>query len=276
MRFIIVICMSALLVSACSKVPNQATYPYSYQQKMQSIDHWERLAYKVVGDQVRPFFKDNSYNSNIAVYVKDDDRSAFGTAFHTYLTTELFNRGMLVSEIPADSLTIEWSVQKVFHNAERKNPGPPFGIIGLVGAALGSVVGGDYHFWSHVPHTELLVTIKLKDGNMVYSRTTESLYVNDEDTAHYWVLPDNTKGVASTFVRQGSTVCREPSDLDVAFTYNSEGTLELNHLVKEGRCAIMEKDYPVSIIEDKSQYSVIKSEESPYYIYVTPHSSLGG
>lgn len=279
MRLILTVCILAVFTAACSKVPNQATYPYSYQQKMQSADHWEKLAGKVVSDQVSPFFThivNDMSEPIVAVHIDDQDKSSFGTAFKTYLATALFQKSIPVSKSSSGSYTLDWSVQKVLHNAERKNPGPPFGIIGGAVAAVGSLFGGDYYFWRDVPHTELLVTVKLRVGNIIYSRNTETLYINDEDTSHYWVLPEDNASPTLASVFKGSVICREPKDLDRAYSYNKEGVLQLDNVIEDGRCAIATDTHPVTILDDRNSYYIIRSDEKPYYTYVTPRSSLGG
>lgn len=221
----LMICGCVALAAGCSKVPSQKSYSYSYQNKMQSAGHWEKLAKRVVSKEVLPYFTTSAQNkpeSILGVYIADKDGSAFGTAFQTYLTTELFEKSIPVSESPENAFTIEWSTQKVIHNSERMQPGPPAGIFGAIAYGIGWIFGGDYYAYGDVPNTELLVTIKLKNNNMIYSRITETLYVNDEDTHNFWVLPDKNSDVAHSYVREGALVCREPSDLEVALDYEAE------------------------------------------------------
>lgn len=278
-QFFAMICGCILLATACAKVPSQKGFSYRYQPKMQSANHWQRLAENVVAKQIRPFFTNTAYNkpeSIRGVYIEDKDRSAFGTAFETYLTTELFEKNIPVSASPADCFTIEWSVQKVVHNSKRHNPGPPAGIFGWIAYSVGSLFGADYYAYGNVPHSELLVTIKIKNENIVYSRNTETLYINDEDTQNYWVMPDKNTVVSHSFVREGSTVCRELSDLEHASEYDEQGNFQLKGLIKQRRCAITTKAYPVTIMEEKEDYVVIQSNEDPHYIYVTRRESIGG
>jgi len=281
MRLIVTVCILAVFLAACSKNPNQATYPWSYQQKMQSADHWEKLASKVVLEQVRPFFQENVQNkadSILGVYIKDIDKSSFGTAFQTYLATELFDKSIPVAETPDSAFTLEWSVQKVLHNSERKEPGQPFGFLGAAVGIVSTLVAtpDGYFKGSKVPHTELLVTVKLRIGNIVYSRKTETLYINDEDTANYWVLPEDNASPTLASVFKGSVICREPKDLDQAYSYGADGVLQLDNVIEDGRCAITTSTHPVTILDDSNSYYIIRSDEKPYYTYVTPRSSLGG
>lgn len=279
MRSLVMICICCLLLSACAKVPSQQSYPYSYQHKMQSADHWDNMAEKVVKEQVNPLFTDpkqNKPDSIIGVYVGNKDRSAFGMAFQTYLITELFNNSIPVTANPKDSYTIEWSVQKVIHESERRQPGPPGGILGAVVYFIGSLFGADFYDYGKVPHTELLVTTELVNNNIVYSRSTETLYINDVDTKNYWVLPDRGEGIAKTYVREGSTVCRNIAQLESALTPDDKELSQLQLFINEGKCAITKDNYPVTILSENEKYSVIKSLEEPYYIYVTPKESLGG
>jgi len=275
MRLFLTILACALLAAACAKVPSQQSYPYSYQHRMQSADHWERLAKKVVSNQITPFFNGQS-ESIKSVYIETKDRSAFGIAFQTYLATELFKKSIPITGNLNDGVALEWSVQKVIHNGNRNNPGPPGGIIGAVVAFIGDLFGGDSYYYGNVPHTELLVTTKLKSKDMIYSRETETLYINDKDTQNYWVMPESTQQVVQAFIRNGSAVCREPADLVSAHTIDGEGYLRLNELIKQGKCILTKNPYPVTIIEKKENYVVIRSNDNPQYIYVTPHESIGG
>lgn len=278
MRLFVTVCVCALMAVGCSKVPSQQSYHYSFQHKMQSAEHWENLAKKVVAKQVGPLFTESAPNkpeSILGVYIEDNDGSAFGTAFQTYLTTELFDKSIPVSQSPVNAFAIEWSVQKVIHDGLRKNPGPPAGIFGIIAYSVGTMFGGDFYAYGDVPKTELLITVKIKNGNITYSRTTETLYINDKDTHNYWVLPDKNTGVAHSYVREGEMVCREPSDLEKLFANDSQSILQLNALIKEGKCAIMKKAYPVTVLEKKEKYSVIRADQKPHHVYVTTHESLG-
>lgn len=275
MRLLVMICACALIAFGCAKVPSQQSYPYSYQHKMQSADHWEKLAKKIVSKQIHPFFT-NKPDSILGVYIDDKDGSTFGTAFQTYLTTELFNKSIPVSKISQNAVVIEWSVQKVIHNSLRRNPGPPAGIFGAIAYGVGSLFGGDYYHYGDVPKTELLITIKLHSDNVIYSRTTETIYINDEDTYNYWVLPENGRGTVNSFVREGAIVCREPTDLSIMLDYDLKKNLNLNKFIEEGKCAIMKKAYPVTILEERENYLIIRSSEKPYGVYVTVKDSIGG
>jgi hypothetical protein len=247
---------------------------------MQSADHWEKLAESMINKQVNPYFingegKVEKPEGILGVYIQDEDKSPFGTAFQTYLTTELFNKGVPVSSSPQDCFTLEWSVQQVIHNSERNQPGPPAGIFGAAFYAVGWLFGGDYYAYGKVPHTELLVTMKVKDGNIVYSRNTETLYINDADTQNYWILPDREASYTQTYIKKGTPFCRNAADLETSILFQEQSEENLSTLVSEGKCAIANRDYQVTILEKTDKYFAIKHADKPN-IYFTSLSSLGG
>jgi hypothetical protein len=270
---VIAVFLCVLLVSACAKTPSQESFPYKYQKKMQSADHWNYVAGKVAGEQISPFFlgKNSTKPEQIlAVYVADKDQSSFGKAFQTYMTTYLFDMGIPVAKTSENAVTLDWSVQKIVHEGKRRNPGPPCGVFGYLAYGISWLFGGDYYVNGRVPQTELLLVTKLSYGNIVYSRVNRTMFINDDDTANYWVLPDRSDIYAHTYVREGAIVCREVEDLGAA----AAGT-QLPELVKEGKCAVMANDFPITIVEDKSAYVIIKSLEEPYKVYVTQRESVG-
>jgi hypothetical protein len=288
MRLILTVCILAVFTTACSKVPSQQSYPYSFQHKMQSADHWDELAEAMVKKQVGPYFTSGENKVPLpehifGVYIQDKDQSPFGIAFQTYLTTELFNKGIPISSTPKDCFTLEWSVQQVIHSSDRKQPGPPGGLIGAVVYTVGWVFGADFYLMDEdnpfyrgkVPHSELLVTLKVKDGNVVYSRQTATLYIDDADAKNYWTLPDREQGYAQSVIKKGTPFCRNASDLEISLSFQEQSEVNLSTLVSEGKCAIANQDYQVTLLEKTDKYLVIKHADKPN-IYFTPRSSVGG
>jgi hypothetical protein len=277
MRLILSVFILALFTVACSKVPSQSGYPYSYQGKLQSADHWEEIAQEMVGKQVKHFFTNplNRPDGILGVYIDGKDKSTFGIAFQTYLATELFENEIPVSGSPEDCFTLDWSVQKVIHQSDRAQPGPPAGIFGYIAYGIGWIFGGDYYAYGDVPHTELLVTMKVSNGNFIYSRATETLYIDDEDTSNYWVIPDSGQSVPQPYVIKGTTFCREVAQLEMALSSNNQGGTNLDKLLSDGKCAIATQDYQVTILGASDKHIAIKHANNPNIYYVT-RSSLGG
>jgi hypothetical protein len=257
MRLFVTVCMLALLTSACSKVPSQSSYPYSYQNKVQSADHWERLAKDVVSEQILPFLKKD--NKDNKVYIQQKDRSDFGIAFNTYLLTELYDRGINVAETnEEDAAVLGWSVQRVRHASDRKNPSPPAGIFGRVGYLAMEFVGGDFYYASSkVPNSELIISTKLHSDAQTVSMKTETFYVEDRDTGNYWFIEGNEEGLA--YVKKGSVICKDQDAFYSVTSKNSYGTSRLSTLKALGECAVMSKNHPVEIVNNDGQSIVIRS-----------------
>jgi hypothetical protein len=112
-----------LFVAACSQAPHRASYPLSYQQKMQASEHWNSLA-RGVAEEVKwvirhpPECPIGSTASNFGhaspdiqkatqgsteaenmlsqvkrkgIFISDADQSPFGKAMRTMLITEIMN-----------------------------------------------------------------------------------------------------------------------------------------------------------------------------------------
>jgi len=270
LRATFILCLMCLLTSACSKVPSQSSYPYSYQHKVQSADHWERLSQKVVKKQAFPLIKKMKVPYNI--YIQQQDRSDFGLAFNTFLTTGFHKKGVILSEKRnSDSITLEWSVQKVRHNSDRMNPSPVAGVFGYVGYLAMEFMGGDFYYPSSpIPKTEIIVSTKLLDNkNNILSIETETFYVDDSDTSNYWFIESNEK--ISSYVTKGSVVCKDKGSLSLALSETADHTT-LSTLKALKDCAIMSKNHPVNIIDSYGSYLVIRSLDDAK-TYVTSASS---
>jgi hypothetical protein len=98
-----------ILLAGCTSVPKPSPYPYSAQEHMQAAHHWQVLASEVA-ERVTTRVRGGPTTSTEYVYIPSDDRSAFGKAFHGFLTTELMNRGIPVSSNPNSPLRIDWAV----------------------------------------------------------------------------------------------------------------------------------------------------------------------
>jgi hypothetical protein len=217
-----------VLLAACAQVPKPATYPYSFQQKMQAAHHWNVLAHEIAGG-VTASLRGGSVSSVEAVYVQSDDRSPFGRAFRTFLITELTKQGIAVSGNPNTLLQIDWAVQLVAHGANRINPplplaftalaglGTGLGIAwneldavaaggltaGVVGLLLDFLIGTDS--FEPLPHSEVIITTMITKAGTMLARNSTPFYINDQDRQHYWSRPD-TLGRETPVVHKVYTV----------------------------------------------------------------------
>lgn len=265
MRLFLIICLLGLLTAACSKVPSQASYPHSYQHKVQSADHWERLAKDIVSEQIVPYIKKNKEASK--VYLHQNDKSDFGIALHTYMLTELFDKNIEVAESYSPNVAaLDWSVQQVRHESGRKNPSPIGGAVGYVGYIAMEFAGfSSYSPFSKLPNSELIISAKLTNKGKAISIKTETFYVDDKDTGNYWFIEDYEKGLA--YINKGSVVCKNKSSLYSALNEDGLGYSSLKTLSALGDCAVMTKNHPVAIIGNDGQSLVIRSlDDSTTYV----------
>lgn len=268
MRLILSICLLALLTAACSKIPSQSSYPYSYQHKVQSADHWERLAQDIVSEQIVPYIRKNKDVSK--VYLHQKDKSDFGIALHTYMLTELFERKIEVAEsYSPNAAALEWSVQQVRHERGRENPSPIGGALGYVGYITMEFAGfSSYSPFSKVPNSELIISAKLTNNGEIMSIKTETFYVDDMDTGNYWFIEDYNEELA--YINKGSVVCKNKRSLYSALNEDGFGYSSLETLSALGDCAVMTKNHPVTIIGNDGQSLVIRSlDDSTTYVTST-------
>jgi hypothetical protein len=182
MRLTVLISCLALLLSACAGSPKPATYPLNFQQKMQSVHHWEVLAQKVVELQVAPTCPPCVPAAPRPIYVDDSDRTDFGKAFHNYLLTALVNRGIQPATHPEGASVIKWGTQLVCLSKPGYDfPGVLVGTAEVVGATL---------FGTTIPkqktYIEVIVTTQVEKDNFILSRHTHNFYINDDAKWAFW------------------------------------------------------------------------------------------
>ena len=257
MRNFLSVCVLILLTTACSKVPSQSSYSYSYQHKMQSANHWEQLANEVVSEQVVPFLKKS--RSSTKIYIQENDRSDFGIAFNTYLFTRLFEKKIAVSDTYEEgAVVLKWSVQQVQHTGNRSNPMPIAGVIGFVGSVALEFVGvQSYYPYNKVPDSEILISTRLVDKNKTLSVNTETFYVEGRDAGNYWFIEENQQDIA--YIKKGSTVCKDKQSLYATVNDDGLGMSSLSLHEALGDCAVMSKNYPVNIIDNDGKSIVFRS-----------------
>jgi hypothetical protein len=180
MRRIILVCI-ALLFSSCTTAPRVDNYPYSAQEKMQSVLHWETLAKQVVGTEIIPAL--GGTNQTLSpVYVDQSDQTQFGKAFYNYIITELVNHRVVLSPTPQGATVVKWGTQLVWHN----QPWWPPGIILGTGEFLAWFFGGSS--WISPPTgLELIVITQVEHGNIILSRQSRNYYISEPDKMNFHV-----------------------------------------------------------------------------------------
>lgn len=177
MRYLAALAALLLFVS-CAQVPKEESYPLAFQKKLQASDHWYQLCYKIAND-----WSQLAKESGKPLYISGQDKSPFGRAMKTLLTTEFFNNGVKITTMETSPLFLEWEVQTVFHAASRKNdPGLVQFILLEVPQAL---IFGESDTLKSKSHYEVIVTFNLISNDALYARRSAIFYVNDGDILHY-------------------------------------------------------------------------------------------
>ncbi|MCK4603810.1 MAG: hypothetical protein KAU41_03815 [Deltaproteobacteria bacterium] len=200
----ILFAITLLFLCSCSNVPKPASYPLSFQQKMQAVHHWDVLADDVAKD-VKRTLQDRALLGE-QIYLEPHEMSAFGEVFGTLLTTQLFKQEIGLAKNESNSLKLRYETQMVKHRSNRHTsplyPGEALlltalghGIykafsansdaLGLFAAAGAvEVINGFEYDWT-VPHHEIVITTELTNNDTVIDRRSNIYYINDADFLHY-------------------------------------------------------------------------------------------
>lgn len=205
-----VILILLLSIGGCaSTIPEPISYPYSQQNKMQASHHWEVLA----ADLANRINNQLIITDNIdrAVFVKETcgneaepcgegETGSFNEAFRDLLITYLVDFGIPTrNERTADALDINYKVQVVRHNADRRRSLQP-GLLSTLSAAIvvlrdaptnlvimAAGAGADIANTSLVDngHYEVIITTSIVKRQRYLFRSSDIYYINDKDFAHY-------------------------------------------------------------------------------------------
>lgn len=190
----VIVCISIVFLFACTQAPKQLNYPLTYQKKVQSAHHWAIIAKGVaknvkltMRNQLSPLLSGMPQNSNKPIYIDKGDESTFGKAMRTLLITECEKQGICLTSEEESDYKLNWSCQKIYHNAERKYlPGLLASVVLDIPQAI--LLGGEV--WSNPPHSEILITFNLRDSEETLLRRSHIVYICAEDFGHYWDIPD--------------------------------------------------------------------------------------
>lgn len=222
----ILLVATVIFLGACAQTPVPVSHVTSDQKVMQSADHWAVLAADVA-DQLDRKIEEAGFGGR-AVYLTTAEATVFNEGFHELLLTQLVNRGLaVVRSLPEDALTVTYDTQVVYHREKRKtrlHPGAltatasllatgvwvvrdafvygssyaqkvTVGATGVAAAAITDLVMGAYP--PKVPHSEVIITTSVLDGDVYFMRKTDIYYVNDDDQWHYQ-LPQTGKTLKVT------------------------------------------------------------------------------
>jgi hypothetical protein len=179
-------CAVLFLVAGCAQVPRPATFPYSFQEQLQSASHWQLIAKSTIQDLCTTLVGAPGKPPS-PIYVQSSDKSPFGRAFQAYLITELIKSGFSISSSPDNSISVNWSVQLIRRNAERRKPDLPGLPAGVLGAAVTVLSGPGWNTTGRkVPHTELILTTTVTRTQGILAANSKTYYINDQDRYKYW------------------------------------------------------------------------------------------
>jgi len=176
---------------------------------MQAAHHWQVLASQVAAELATSLTA-GYVSATEAVYIQSDDRSPFGKAFRSFLITELTKQGVAVSltQNNPSQIKIDWAVQLVMHQADRKKPPVLLGNTLLAGLAYGVAQAWDKLSLEAagavtvfgvmplidimqgldtgpLPHSEIIITTMISTPQVILSRNSNIFYINDQDQQHY-------------------------------------------------------------------------------------------
>ena len=201
--------ISILMMMGCSRQPQPSSFQFSTQKKIQAAHHWEVLVNDLTNDLIKS--KQLQEKLTAPLTIMPDDNSSFTRTFRSFLITHFVNLGVKLND-SASNLKLDWSLQLVEHNADRKNqslPGQHTGLFALsygvyrvgehslAGGLLAGSVALDiakevYEFDNiELPASEVIVNVSLLDAdNKIIYRKSNIYYINDLDQSHYSFTPD--------------------------------------------------------------------------------------
>ncbi len=174
---------------ASTELPLATTPPLYTQDKIQAVDHWDNIANEVAL-RVQKSLEDRPDLITLPIYVKPPNDRPFSLAFHALLCTRLVSRGMQVSDLPeADTLTLEYNVQTVLHDASRGTWLPSLASmgIGVIALVTGQYTSGSDH--------ELIINSAIIHHNRYVMHLSNVVYINEDDWPLY-VSPESSDPMA--------------------------------------------------------------------------------
>ncbi len=200
------LCSGVIALAGCaagtSQAPVPITYPRTEQHKMQAAHHWNVLA-EYEAKRILDAVKDKSK----PLYIEDAGAgaSAFAMAYRNMLSEHLVTSGAVVVTKPMfGGATVNYFAQILRHN-DRGYVAPAPGTYTALGAgavvvgaaaaewqpaalaALPILVAGDVLSggYAEADPTEVIITTRVLEGNLVLMSDTDVFYYNSGDTDHY-------------------------------------------------------------------------------------------
>ncbi len=188
--------------SGTSQAPVPITYPRTEQHKMQAAHHWDVLA-EYEASQIYAALKDKA--KPVHVVPPEHHASSFEKAYHNMLVEHLVKQGGVVVAKPIfGGVQVKYYAQVLVHR-DRGYVAPAPGTYTALGAGAvvvgaaaaewtpaavaalpvlvaADVVSGGY---AKIGPTEVIITTRVLEGNLVLMSDTDVYYYNAGDTDHY-------------------------------------------------------------------------------------------
>jgi hypothetical protein len=171
---VLLLCTGAIAVAGCAsnmtQAPAVAVYPESEQKVMEAAHHWDLLA-EYEASRILDAIKDKS--KPIYIDAPETRASAFRRDYPHMLRKHLTANGAVVITEPVfGGVTVEYFVEIVRH----KDRGD-----------LAYEPAGTSHFtwYDKVTPSEVVVTTRVLEGNLVLMSDSHAFYYNPGDTHHY-------------------------------------------------------------------------------------------
>ncbi len=208
-RLLVILLLLSLTGGCASTIPEPISYQYSQQQKMQAAHHWEVLAADlanrinnqlIITDNIDKAVFVKQTCGNDAIPCSPGETGSFNEAFRDLLVTYLVDFGIPTqNEKAQDSLEIDYKVQIVRHNADRRRSLQPGLLTGLSAAvvvlrdvpsslvqmAAGAAVDVANTSLVTNGHYEVIITTSIVKRQQYLFRSSDMYYINDKDFWHY-------------------------------------------------------------------------------------------
>jgi len=213
LAYVIVVCCTVILVTACSQVPYPTTYEFSTQKKMQAAEHWHVLAKDIASTIASKVQKGTS------LYVYKDNKAPVYSFLGSFLEEELLNNGFDVSTKQKPGTLPVLIDAKVLEHSDRYLRNPP-GLItaltsgiwvardialygsegGAIALSLGTAAGIDLldgSITGPLSRHEVLISVKVISNDQILMSSNSLYYINSKESWHYDGSPYTAANVNS-------------------------------------------------------------------------------
>lgn len=192
------------LMASCSQVPFPTTYRLNMQKKMQAAHHWDVLA-SDVAEQVKISLQKKSELKKIPTFISSSDTTPFGKIFHNLIATHMVQKGIVVSNVDKDAITMKYEAKVLEHTNRIVREYPvKYSVL-----ALGIRVARDAADWTSrnilnlgvglgvladygrglttgdLPNQEVVITTSLVLNDQYIMHKSDIYYINELDEWHY-------------------------------------------------------------------------------------------